>query len=307
MSSISAVNQTYGVGSCCTSPVSVSPVGSQGQRSQQALECKCPDVRRSRHAFTLIELLVVISIIALLVGILLPALGAARRTAQTVKCASNMRQLGIGFMGYATDNEGKFPLNSLYDSTTWWYQGDVIGTYLPGDIETASGSIGGLAMPCPSDIENAARSYTMNFWASSDPAPPSWLAPPSRGELWDAGAPNLTSLMLAVESWSLFPSEGLLFTRSWLGGEDFTPYQSFVDRSEVQVFGGREFPTPLPASRLDFNRHSNAGDPYDAQGSANFLYGDGHVSAKSDSELVDRATGKSTYDSLWSPIDRKAE
>ncbi|WP_428387675.1 type II secretion system protein [Mucisphaera sp.] len=62
-----------------------------------------------RQAFTLIELLVVISIIALLIGILLPALGAARRTAQDVACLSNQRQLGIAFFGYATEHKGFNP------------------------------------------------------------------------------------------------------------------------------------------------------------------------------------------------------
>ncbi|MEM1354858.1 MAG: prepilin-type N-terminal cleavage/methylation domain-containing protein [Planctomycetota bacterium] len=62
-----------------------------------------------RSAFTLIELLVVISIIALLIGILLPALGAARRSARAMASASNIRQWATGMQTYSTDNKQFLP------------------------------------------------------------------------------------------------------------------------------------------------------------------------------------------------------
>ncbi|MHA7813931.1 MAG: type II secretion system protein [Phycisphaerales bacterium] len=61
-------------------------------------------MERRNKAFTLIELLVVIAIIALLIGILLPALGQARRSASNVKSQANMRSLNTGAANYASDN-----------------------------------------------------------------------------------------------------------------------------------------------------------------------------------------------------------
>ena len=71
---------------------------------------------RQRRGFTLVELLVVISIIALLIGLLLPALGRARRTALQIRDSTKVRTLHTGCVAWAQDNSERYPIPTLFDS-----------------------------------------------------------------------------------------------------------------------------------------------------------------------------------------------
>jgi prepilin-type N-terminal cleavage/methylation domain-containing protein/prepilin-type processing-associated H-X9-DG protein len=92
--------------------------------------------RKNSRGFTLVELLVVIGIIALLISILLPALGKARQQANTVKCLANLHSMGQALMMYVNASKGYIPNGMGPDEAYWGTKDDdfinYLSLYLPG-------------------------------------------------------------------------------------------------------------------------------------------------------------------------------
>ncbi|MBX2852117.1 MAG: DUF1559 domain-containing protein [Phycisphaeraceae bacterium] len=148
-----------------------------------------------RNAFTLIDLLVVISVIAILIALLLPALGKAKQSAKTAQCLANVRQLGVSLRAYAYENNGKLmpmenanagdPLTAQFN---WFIKlTDYIDQtgYADSPDESSAENIGlcpeavtpgstGTAFYAPGDAKTSwvwqdyAGSYGVNHWLQPD-------------------------------------------------------------------------------------------------------------------------------------------
>lgn len=221
---------------------------------------------RTRRGFTLIEVLIVIAIIAVLLSILFPALGEARRAAVRIACASNMRQIGIGLHMYADRNNGRMPESTHTAGgdmeRTWIY---TLAPYI-GNVDTIR--------VCPADpnakerIEENGTSYVLNEYFVV-PKNPAVATDVDCLKLHQARRPSAAMLLFIIsDRKGTATTEDHTHSRNWFKA----PWASSWSRVCADISPGR-----------------HGGKVWDGtKGSSNYLFADGHVETISAADLWGR-------------------
>ena len=216
------------------------------------------------RAFTLIELLVVISVIALLVGILLPVLGKARDTGKDVACLSNLRQLTIGMTAYAVDHKEVFPLlaedgDAIHGERFWFgrierdtaqdYAFDPWGGIASGYFGDAS--VGG----CPTSVFNDPESDRRHNTADVDYAYSETVGFNSEANPAGDPVPLATYQFREASRTGMLWDSALLITR----GDAPRVRQLAIGRPITYISGRSGEPSPSLHGRHGSNTNANVG------------------------------------------------
>ncbi|MGF1633288.1 MAG: prepilin-type N-terminal cleavage/methylation domain-containing protein [Phycisphaerae bacterium] len=239
------------------------------------------------HGFTLVELLVVIGIIALLISILLPSLASARRSANSVKCLSNLKQIANGVGFYANDFANTVvPHEAPYTNAPHWAALMVELGYMPGYTEGITNANDVVtfdsAFRCPEGLNE-------NWGAFGSPFPTShadavgasfWLKSTTDGRqvpTW-YGA-NAMSGRGTVDWRGIFPMAKMQFSTPSGNVFETTKLSRFRDSSKLALIFDGIFRHELRGYTINA-RHGNADQ-------SNLLLADGHAESFASKQMPD--------------------